>query len=105
MSSPQQSYLPLVNYHLPFFIYASQWKMRNEKSTMTNESSLEVPLALSPSRAGARGAEYIYSTFHLTLVHDEVLGRGRRLREGGRRVVPGPAFGVVFSVSLTPEED
>ena len=32
----QSSYLPLVNYHLPFFIYASQWKMRNE-------SSLDVP--------------------------------------------------------------
>jgi hypothetical protein len=79
--------------------------MRNEKSTMTNGSSLVVPLTLSPFRAGAREVEYIYFTFHLTLVHDEVLGRGRRPREGGRRIVPGPGFGGAFSVSSTPEED
>jgi hypothetical protein len=52
-----------------------------------------------------RGPYNCDSALHLTLVHDEVLGRGRRPRDGGRRVVLGPAFGVVFSVSLTPEED
>ena len=39
------------------------------------------------------------------LVHDEVLGRGRRPREEGRRAELGTAFGVLFSESIAEEED
>ncbi len=31
MSLSLDFHLPLVNYHLPFFIEASQWKTRNEQ--------------------------------------------------------------------------
>ena len=31
MSLSLDFHLPLVNYHLPFFIEASQWKMNNQK--------------------------------------------------------------------------
>jgi len=43
MSFAQQSYLPLVNYHLPFSFELFN-EMRNGQSTMTNKSSLEVPV-------------------------------------------------------------
>jgi hypothetical protein len=48
MSSTLDSNLPLVNYHLPFFIESFQSKMRNEQSTMSNESFLEVLLTPTP---------------------------------------------------------
>ena len=64
---------------------------------------LENSITSSPIRAEYPFPYSVNSLASQTLISHEVFGRGRRLREGGRRAELGLTFGVLFPESPTEE--